>query len=55
MKFSRLARITEKHITEEIVKSLKELGIPVEDMRGQGYDAPPPQYVQPTRRVSDTY
>ena len=38
LQFSRLARITGKHIAEEIVKSLEDLGIPVEDMRGQGYD-----------------
>ena len=38
LQFSRLARIRGKHIAEEIVKSLEDLGIPVEDMRGQGYD-----------------
>ena len=36
--FSRLAHITGKHMDEEILKSLEDLCIPVEDMRGQGYD-----------------
>ena len=54
LQFSRLAHITGKHIAEEILKSLEDLGIPVEDMRGQGYDGGS-QYVQPTRRCSGTY
>ena len=41
LQFSRLAHITGKHITEEILKSLEDLGIQVEDMRGQGYDGGP--------------
>ena len=41
LQFRKLTRITGKHIAEEIVKSIEDLGIPVEDMRGQGYGGPP--------------
>ena len=41
LQFSRLAHIPGKHIAEEILNSLEDLGIPVEDMRGQGYDGAP--------------
>ena len=38
LQFIRLARITGKHIAEEIGKSLTDLDIPVNNIRGQGYD-----------------
>ena len=41
MQFSRLSHITGKYIAEDILKSLEDLGIPVEDMRGHGYDGAP--------------
>ena len=36
--FVKLARITGAHIAQEILGVLEELDIPVENMRGQGYD-----------------
>ena len=36
--FVKLARITGAHIAQEILHVLEELDIPVENMRGQGYD-----------------
>ena len=41
LQFSRLAHMKGKHIAEEILKSLEDLGIPFEDMTGQGYDGAP--------------
>ena len=35
-----------KHLAEEILKSLEDLGIPVEDMRGQVYDGAPNMFSQ---------
>ena len=46
LQFSRLAHITEKHIAEEIVKFLEDLVIPIEVMRGQGYDGASNMYCQ---------
>ena len=37
-KFVKLARITREHIAHEILHASEELDIPVENMRGQGYD-----------------
>ena len=41
LQFSKLARITWKHVADEIIQILEDLGIPVVNMCGQGYDGAP--------------
>ena len=38
LKFSRISIITGEYVAQEIQRSFEDLGIPIPDMREQGYD-----------------